>query len=52
MITDPYPEVTIDAPQWMRCAYLKVTGKTIDERYKEKMEQLMVEIIQKQLKID
>jgi len=45
MITNPYPEITIDAPMWMRRIYQESTGKTIDERYKEKVDELLVKII-------
>ena len=49
MKTHPYPEVTINAPKWMRNNYRRITGKTIDERYKEKVEELMVEIISREM---
>ncbi len=47
MKTHPYPEVTIDAPLWMRKAYKAATGKTMEQRYREKVEELMVNILQK-----
>ena len=49
LITNPYPEVTIEAPKWMRDRYFQITGKTMDERYREKLDELMAKIISEEM---
>jgi hypothetical protein len=45
MITYPFPEITIDAPIWMRDLYKRETGKTLDERYIEMTDECLLRIL-------
>lgn len=50
MITYPLednPFVTITAPQWLRNEFQREYGKTMEERYREKLDEVMVGIFKK-----